>query len=357
MNADAVTVDRVQLEQVFPCLRLLRSGRIACGFQVLLPSLLAVLLSDGLETAFGPAVESAVTVPGTISDSGGAALPAQPAVAALAPPLPAEAGGPAEAPVTAAIRSCCGFIPQPVRQLAADLDGWLRQGLLSNGQRWLRVVWNLMVLCLAGGSVSYACARSFSRQQRAGTLNSVRQAIRSGRAWLLSVVLAAVLLLFPWLLLAGCSGLIRLTGMATWLPDLTAAAVWSCGFLCAATAVVVGAGWLLGIAAVMADGCTGSDALSRGINYVLSHPLRSGGYAVVVLLSTGGFAELLSLLADYAVKLGDATAAVEMARLQTISSLLVRSYAFAVFFCGVTIAHLLLREREDAVVLAELARD
>ncbi len=220
-------------------------------------------------------------------------------------------------------------------------------------------VWNALVLGLFGTAIARAVATDFCQQSGAGVVASVSYACRHWQSTLLATGLA---LAFP----AGLRGLISLAGL---LPELgsggewIAAAVWGIIFLLAVILalmfVVGGLAWLLSLAATGTDGCTGAEALSRCISYILSHPLWVAG-AFTAITATG-----LAMRWVAELILAAGTAAMPAALLNLDSVMLTSGWLFvlrmiphvfqlSVFLSGVTVCYVLLRQREDGIMIEEI---
>lgn len=353
MNTDPVTVGRIQLARAFPMLQLFHAARLAFGLQVMVPSVLAVLISDGVMRTF---------------PSGG---PSPPSFA-----VAADHGVAADQSIRTIFSGILRAVPSPVRQLSRDTGDLLRMGVWHDGHRCWRLVCHILLLSLAGGSVTRSALLSFCRQQRAGAIRSMRRAVMSGRAFLVSAALSVALILLPWVLLVIAGWLVRQTGLYVAAPQLLSAFFWLLALVCTLVAIIVGAGWILSIAAIMADRCTGSDGLSRGINYVLSHRFRAGCCAVLIVLTGACCGQILLVVSESSVGLAESVLHPEDSESQTnagesgldqadrtgrvaadlrdITGVMVQALQFGIFFCGVAMAYLLLREAEDAVMLTEL---
>ncbi len=262
-------------------------------------------------------------------------------------------------------------LPAPI---AAGVHA-LSSAINASGQlrRDVAVLAIVAALLLSFGT---ACARAtateFCQQTRTGALASLKYSLQMFPRGLLSTLLAAILIGIPLSLLWFATWLSSLSGngdtlaMYTW-PILALLAV-----VAALTTIVVTIGWLLSLAAIGTDRCTGSDALSRGINYVLSHKLRTAWYlyAVIVLSKMAMMLTQSILMMANGLLEGRFPNLVPTARIETVdadnlshialqwwhSAIAVTPHIveFSVWTSGITLIYVLLRQREDAVSLREI---
>lgn len=173
-------------------------------------------------------------------------------------------------------------------------------------------------------------------------LAGVNLALQSWKAILVSSLLSCILLCF----LCVAFRTTRWIGSVTF-PELTllAALFYVVGVF------VLGFGWLLSLAAIAIDRCDGSEALSRGISYVLSHWPRViiytfVGYALITVCQivfgwVARRAFLTIWLADDTSSLNAFSSFDEVIRM-------------SIFLCEFAIAYVLLRNVEDGVSLREI---
>ena len=184
--------------------------------------------------------------------------------------------------------------------------------------------------------------------------------MRSTRPILVSTALGIGLIAVTRLLLILFVQFIRLTGLGDVLHNPMLFVACCFGLLSCLTFVVIAFAWGVSLAAIGTDRCDGSDAISRGINYVLSQRLRTALYFGCVLLILWIVGELAGFLGDGAAGLvyvtlppsGD-VAALQNQLTQTVV-VLVDAFRFGMLFCGLTLAYLLLREHEDGIRITEL---
>ena len=131
-------------------------------------------------------------------------------------------------------------------------------------------------------------------------------------------------------------------------------------------------GWSVSIGAIGTDDCDGADALSRGVNYFLSHKLVTFCYLHLIVL-----ASVVAKLFGWVLWLGsssllDARMPQVAAQLRTPTTptttlgtaLLHRThdalqhlpdcFQLAAFLSGLTLMYVLLRQKEDAVNITEI---
>lgn len=342
-------MDRIRWESVFPAFQILRAARISLSLSMLLPALLAILISDLAVRVFP-----------------------EPSPATSEEHQEGQKGGNLNA-MSAVVRAVSTIaVPVPVAQLIRDIQSLLFRGILDTSSRWVRILVHLAVLSLFGLTVCCTAASLFCRQHCTNLQKSVRAASSTISALSVSAGLSLLLIFVPLSLLRITQSLAAWTGAWQWLPSVVFAVLWLSAMLIVLISVVVGFGWLLGICAIAADRCSGADALSRGINYVLSHPLMSMLYGVLLLLTIASATTLLQAVSDGAVSLvigfdsAGSILPVQLATAQdvdpmsnakamrTFPELVVEAYRFCIFFCGLTIAYILLRQREDSVDPNEL---
>lgn len=323
-NQDPVTVEAVHWDRIFPGLLILRSAGMAIRPQILVPALCVTLISSAFSAVF---------------------------------PRPSSGSGLHQSPVM-------------LISLLQDADSLLQHGLMHAPGRLLRFLAHFVLTACFGVIICHAAARSFCRNERTGLSGG----LRAGRDHLGPVAVSGLLAL-TFLLSCRCSlsfmqSAFRWTGIARAMPQFAFASVWLVAAIVVLVAVVVGIGWLLSIAAVAIDRCSGTDALSRGINYTLSRPLQTAFFGILVFCAIAVSSWLLNLLSDHAAQMAlsglptevteiserpDAAAEVgdRSLTVSSIPALTLQAYGFGMFFCGLTITCLLLRKLEDGVDLTE----
>lgn len=342
MNRDAMTVDRIQWEKCIPALRLLHAVRLACTAQVLVPALLVTILS--LECSF--------------LASSNELQPSEHRFGAVAWPSPD--GTNSMVPGNLLIRTAGSVISWPVS--AAIADSAELTALFSGRpvEQWIRLAVNLLLIGFGGTTICHAAARSFCRQSQEGVVRSARAATSSARSILVSTALGIGLIAVTRLILILFVQFTRLTGLGEVLHSQMLFIACCFGLLCCLTFVVIACAWGVSLAAIGTDRCDGSDAISRGINYVLSHRLRTALYLGCILLILWTVGELVGFLGSGAAGLvyvslqpsGDLDA-LRNQLAQTVA-VIVDAFRFGMLFCGLTLAYLLLREHEDGIRITEL---
>lgn len=262
-----------------------------------------------------------------------------------------------------------GIAPAP---LAAMIMAGL--SLVSGHDAFLRdmlvLAWSAVGMALFVTAMGRAAASEFCRESRVGVIAGLRYGAAQFRHSLLSTGIAALLVALPLTALALACWLLRLG-----LPQPLALAGWPVAIVLSVflvlTATIVGTGWLLSLSAIATDRCSGADALSRGINYVLSHKLRTFFYLCLIL----GVASAAKHVAGL-ILLGGQTILEQRLQLTSAQGGTTESvarglfyveawwqpviYAFpaaiqcGVFFAGTTIAYVLLRQKEDAVRIRDM---
>lgn len=239
-------------------------------------------------------------------------------------------------------------------------------------------VFSLLTICIMvqiiafafGVGISRAATSEFCVQERSGALRNLKLTARRSLA---AVKIAIAFLAF------GCIAFIPvlLVRVFAWVtgPTEFLTTVWPALSLLAIPAILV---WVvimisgpLAAAAIATDDCGPADAVSRAINYVLSHKLR-----VVFLVSAsitlarvaGGLAELLISL-SIGVAGSDLPEAVTQLK-QTLwggarsgspavtmmVSLITTAVEFAVLQSALAIGYVLLRRQEDSIPYREFSR-
>jgi hypothetical protein len=333
MSQDSVTVDQVHLEKVFPALRILVAVRLAFSVQVLVPAILAMLLLNFV-SGIGRVRQSD---PPASTDS-------------------AEIGTLPSA-LLATTSETLAARDHWFLSLILDLDQVIRWRTDIPGSPFFRVLLQVLIHSGFAAAICCAAAREFCLQQRTGVINSLRRSRDTARFWAVSPCIAAGLVLIPWFSLQVLKWLFSAIGITAFFPGLTLMLLTSLALLCTLILIALSYGWLLSLPAIGADFCPGPEGLSRGISYVLSHPRLASIYAVTLLFSCVFSGAVVRGLSQYAVSM---TGYDEISGLNSVSgrwdiaSFAGDSFELAVFYCGMTVIYLLLRQREDAVELTEL---
>jgi hypothetical protein len=203
-----------------------------------------------------------------------------------------------------------------------------------------------------------------------GALRAVVTTVKRLPAALMGTGLAFVLVWLPWSLLYGTGRFLTWTGTASLLPAPTEFFLWLLSFGCCLWTIVVPVSWMLSLAAIAVDDCHGTDALSRGISYTLSHRLQCLIFVGLTLLFMLVFGEVLTIFADAATDVAQrffsdrdlimVTTLIHGRDIvdQTVSgrtaSTVVAAYRLGVILCGSTISYVLLRYREDGISVREM---
>ena len=336
-NADPVKVYKIEWLKLFPVLHLVKAARLGIRIRVVVPSLLMMLC-----LALGPTFEQA--------DTGGLRSSrlsnGQPSLR-LVETLPLAV-----------------FLPQSVFNIVENASSIV----LGSGGNFrnlcLALAWNMLLVGVLGLAVARATATDFCASIRTGALHSLKYSLNHllplAAASALVVVVAGLFLgplsLASWA--AESVPWVKQLVMLAWLPLAGLSAL---GVL---ASIVCFCGWLFAIAAIGVDGCDGADALSRGINYTLSHKLTTFCYLVVAAIvsvlcrwfvSRILTAALLRLSASFPWIGGSQSPTDEpnagYAFAMQLLDQLPAAVHWGAFMCGVTIVYVLLRQREDAVNL------
>lgn len=334
MNQDPVSVSRVEWLRVFPVLNLYQAVRLAFRLRILIPSYIVLFCC-----LLGPFEQAEVT-----SQAFGGSFRAE------------------------AIASPTNMPPRPIVDLVTAVSGLTLGTYTSVRQGWIVLGWNVLLLGFFGLAIARSTATEFCQHTRTGVIAALQRAIQLAPGMLGAACLAIIISTL--LLLPLCIGAIFRGDI-----DPSAIVLLAWPLLClmsvigVAAAIVTTTGWLLSISAVSTDQCSGADALSRGISYVLSQKLRTTWYfAVIVALATlvksltellTGFA-LTALRSRMPAEVQFAEESIESASSVLVSGshLLLQMLPDAVhlgtFLSGITIAYILLRQAEDGVQLREI---
>ncbi|MEZ6133052.1 MAG: hypothetical protein R3C59_30650 [Planctomycetaceae bacterium] len=349
MNQDPVTVTNVDWLKLLPWLNLWHAARMGFRLRILLPACLLLLCSLA-----GPQIEH------------------QPH-SVMSDLLP-SATKPLER--TSLDLNRIGFesfvrLPRPV---AVAVRGGSELAV-GREPRWFQacsvVVWNVLLIGLFGVAIARSTATEFCDGSRTGGIAALRFTIRHLSALFLSTAIAAFLVAIPLLPLLAMAWITKTLVIGTvgytvfGIPATIAAAA----LLLAA--VVCPLGWLLSIGAIGTDQCSGSDALSRGISYVLSHKVATCWH-LLMLIVVAGVARLLAiggvigaasvLLARFpghadtipGIASPDSADYSPIPAVWTYLLHLPDIVHLGTFLSGLTIMYLLLRQAEDAVQLREI---
>lgn len=357
MNQDPVAVARIDWLRIFPSLNLVRAARLGFRVRVIAPSFLLLLLMWG-----GQHLICLTSASDELIDCGKGGWQPRPLLASYSeqlfsgPSMPES--GQAAAPQ---FTFDSDLFPIPV-WLAI---GTLRSILISRsdfGHSATAFVWVILATAVCGTAVARSVATDFCTQTRTGAFSAVKFSAAHWRAYLLATCLTCFLIGLPFALLRAVAWLVSFTDIGQVLAAVCWPLIYLLAFCSILTSAIVGMGWLLSLSAIGTDRCSGADALSRGINYVLSHKLKTVGYLTWVLL-TGVVCRVLTqeiLHATSAVleplfgPASGATAELMSNSWTEVIHLLPSAIQTAVFLAGSTLIYILLRQAEDAVHLREL---
>lgn len=344
MNQDAVTVQRIHLERVVPAVRLFHALHLALSVQVFVPAVCGVILAD---------------LAGQITRTD----PWSPDIW---------------------MSRLFSALPSPVGLIIGDLCRLLQQGVRMDFRNALSFLIQGVILATVGAAISRSAGRRYCFDLRTGAFRATRDAILRWRPLLVASLLATAIPGSIWLCLQSTGWLAEVTGLASLANQLVWLWLWCLSFLVCAVTVVFGAGWILAIPAIGADDCSGSDALSRGVSYVLSHFAAAVCHGFVVLFITWGSGMILQDLGLLAAQLASSAVSVEFLASMTPAGVEIRQSAgppeslmtaqiasgagfpawlihsvvsglrLGILFSGATISYLLLRHREDGIGLTEL---
>ena len=368
MNQDPVTVRHIQWDKVFPARLLLKAAGIAFSVQVLVPVLGGVLLCnyghDMIEEFLGDELASEeshgnVDRPRPDDTAAAAALFGQ--------RLPAARDGADETQwyrkYSVANRSPTS-LPRPVTTLVRSVAELLTFRNRKPLRPFVQLLWHSVVLGFVGIAVGRATAESACRHSRIGVFRSLKFAATSTKQLAVSTLLAGIVVGIPWLMCFVARWVYGVPGVGQPVVSIAWPLVILASLLTIAAAATCLIGWLLSLAAIATDRCKGSDALSRGISYCLSHRLQTiahGAFVLFLMWVAGLLARPVFAAADEVL-----TAALfglnEPAGFSAsvidgwtfVVGTLPEAFQLGIFFCGTTIAYLLLRHTEDGIAVDEM---
>lgn len=357
MNQDPVRISQVHWTKVVPFLRLFEASSIGCGLTILFLAYVGLIVSwmgSGLLNQF--LSDGSITAvcefpwPEYSRAGGNTPLKIGPVESLLTTKtLPSTLGSLS----VSATRVCFEgrhsipigpFQPTPSTSWMLSLD---------------LMVWNALVLCFFGAAITRAVATQFCRDRRTGTIEAVTF---SGSQLRQSLLSTGLMLLF----LAILRGLLFAADLITQIGSagqLAASVLWGLLVLTTIaltlTLVIGGTAWLLSLSAISADRCTGAEALSRSISYVLSHRLKTA-IGLVIVTSVALFVRwLLELLVAVGVNGLPAqlrTGPSDGLRRTWVLAIELLPHAahLSVFLAGITILYVLLRNTEDGISIEEI---
>lgn len=354
MNSDPVTVRRILPEQVFPAVQILRASRLGFSFSVMMISVVALLLHSDCSSR-NPAENSGTIFARAVS---------------MFPATPVRESSAAKREISLLIESAPTRLPAILTTTSRAFSQKVREGFPGNWRRLLAVIWNLILVAVTAVAIGVICGADLCRDEGMGAFRAVVTAVKRLPAALMATGLAVVLIWLPWGVLFGTGRFLTWTGTASLLPALTEFFLWLMSFGCCLWTIVIPVSWMLSLAAIAVDDCHGTDALSRGISYTLSHRLRCLIYAGLTLLFMLVFGEVLTVFTDAATDVAQRffsdralmmlTTVIQGRDIvdQTVSgrtaSTVVAAYRLGVILCGSTISYVLLRHREDGISVREM---
>gem|GEM_PF-1511673 len=355
MNNDSVTVNRMHWLKLFPGLHLWLAVRMAFRIRILVPAALAMLGS-----VYGPEVspdnfERSSENPSRLVRK----LTAQHPSSNLLFDVTSELGP----------ESLNAVVPRQISAIVSNAAFLMYSG---SWNAFLILTWNMLLVGVFGAAVARSTATEFCRGSRTGPLAAMRFSLKRVGSLLLSAGLAigvVTAVIIPLLL----------AGFVSKEPAFLGSVVmfcWPLLFVISLVAIfatgVFSIGWGLSIAAIGTDDCNGPDALSRGVNYFLSHKLLTIWYLCLTILASlaarligwlmlGGATSLLaSRIVNVFDRLGRpmedslTTAERVLQKTHTALQFLPETLQLAAFLSGLCLMYVLLREKEDAVQLGEI---
>jgi hypothetical protein len=341
MNQDPVTIKRIQWSSVFPGLLLFRAMRIACSVQVIIPCVLLIVLCSSGQLLINDLVQS--------------------------PPV-------AQAPFESQLFSggMAKWHAQPSLSVSV-ITGGMR--LLTGIRTYflhdvLQVLWFVISVSLVGTATARVASNSVAGGTRTGAIRSL---LFSCRLWKSSATAAGISLLLMVVLLAlnhVAGWIVGIPGIGHGLYALLLPLTFLLAVITVLAALVLSIAWLLSLGAVGTDQCGGADALSRSISYVLTHPLRSVVYCLIVgLVAMAGrwlmnlaFSVAGVLVLTYSVdgpaRLVAPDQPPELSTYLTnvwmwLIAQIPQAYQLGIMLTGMCLAYLLLRQQVDGIRLDE----
>jgi len=327
VNQDPVKVNRVEWFRLFPGLSLLQAARLGFRVRVLVPACLCLLVFAARPDSSRLPVDGAPTAP--------------------------------------LIRIAMQFLPEPVDAVVVGATLFLLSGIHNNATEILSFIWSGFVLVTFGVAVSRSAATEFCLHSRTGAFSAMHFSFRHFAAGLVSTLLTAGLISVPLLVISVAGWAAEFATAGSWLVAICWPLIFLFGLLSVVVTVVCIPGWMLSLAAIGTDQCSGADALSRGINYVLSHKLLTAVYLLVVVVLSNAATMLAQWLIDVSmlVVCGRVSESFDhnneflsgilsgwMSGVQQLP----QAAQLGVFLSGITIMYVLLRETEDGVHLREI---
>ena len=148
----------------------------------------------------------------------------------------------------------------------------------------LSLIWGGLVLLTFGVAIARSAATEFCIHSRTGAVSALRFSFQHFTAGLVSTLLTAGIVAAPLLIVFVTGWMAEFVPVGSWLVVICWPILFLLGVVSVVATVVCLPGWMLSLAAIGTDQCSGADALSRGINYVLSHKLLTAFYLLVVVV-------------------------------------------------------------------------
>ncbi len=323
MNSDPVRVSRIDFLKAIPPLRLFEAIPLAFSLQTLVPALLAAMAGTWIVKLFPFHESHQLFLDGR----------------------PLSEGRPF---LLIAMERTVRHIA--VREFAAGVSALPRLLLLS------------VVLTFVAVSVARGAGLRFCSDTHSGAIHSFRHVRRSWMAIATGLCLAFAICGFSVVVYRAS---LLVTAVA---PDmfssgwLTALPGWVGAVLLIVILIFCGIGWLLSLAAIGVDSCDGPESLSRGICYVLSRFRMTVLQLAVVMMLTYFGGKVVSVIGFRAAAVVEESIGVDTESnvlrrndpFGVLTGLATETVALSLFFSGITVCYVLLRQAEDGVSLTEI---
>lgn len=327
-NSDPVCINQVDWLKIFPWLHLIKAARLGVRMRVLVPSLITTAFLAWLTQAphlMSPHSSRSVFAAST------------------------TAGGLEMAPLVVV------YLVVMARQAIGTSEIFRYETL--------QVVLPLLCVIFFGTSIARSAATEFCSFSRTGVLAGARFSARRSFSTLTA-------LLFSILIVGLCFLPLMLSSLlsATVGPTIVLGFWWliaAFSLVGVLALIVCLCGWLLSFGAVGTDKCGGADALSRCINYTLSHKLFtfwclwfSSLISFLAMSITREIMALVNLKLNHGINFAATSAAWPSTIIaQTtvhVIALLPAAVHLGTFISGLTITYVLLRQKEDGIDLSEI---
>lgn len=399
-----------RLQRTLPWISLLRCFRIALDYRRLTLAVLAVVVWAGGDIALQSLGPDRLQR-GLPDDASWTEHPHWPWHAASLPTSPAATGG---ASLSSLLEHPWGTTVTAFQYGETILRPWQRVfraawalmwPQLDSELRWynaLLLAWGLIVCGLFGGAICRMAAVEYAAFGEGSARPAIRFTLARWRSYLGAPLIPVIGLIVFWIpnLLAGLIARIPYVGDTLvgvfWIVPLV------CGLVLALLIVGVCAAWPLMVAAVSTDSSDAFDALSRSYSYIFNHPWYAAFLTGLVLLYGSALLFFVTAMTEWTLNLtalsvecglgteraaqlfravpsspllpdwhqfapfdaqdqeglGLSTSAQAAVGFWTLLVLSIPSaFVFSFFWTAVTVIYCLLRRREDATPLTELAPD